>query len=417
MISFLKVGTEAIRQAWQQMAGNKLRTFLSLLGISIGILCIIGVQTAAGSLERDVRDSMNKLGNDVIYVQKFSWSDVNNKWWEYLRRPNIDYDDYLRIREDVKTAEVVAYQLGLGMRTAQFKNSSAEGAYLFAVSEDYDQIYDLDLEQGRFFSASEFRYGVPKCVLGFEVAKALFDGRPAVGKQIKVRGKTMEVLGVIASAGDDMVNPLDFDQIIMIAYPYAQKIANLDFGNGWSDSSVNVKAAAGVPVERLKDDIIGALRAERRLKPREDNNFSLNELSIVSDALGQVFGVLNVIGFIIGGFAILVGGFSVANIMFVSVKERTNLIGIKKAIGAKPGVILLEFLIESVVLCVVGGAMGLALVGLGVLAAKEALPFPLVMTMGNVIWGLTISVIIGLVAGVIPAWQAARMDPVEAIRA
>ena len=269
MISILKVTTEAVRQAWSQMTGNKLRTFLSLLGISIGILCIIGVQTAVGSLERDVRSSMDKLGNDVIYVQKFNWGDVQNKWWEYLRRPNIDYNDYLRIRADVPSADLVGYQLGIGTRTLQWKNNSVDGAYMLAVNEEYAKIYDIGFEEGRFFSSAEYRYGVPNVILGYDVAKELFGGLPAEGKEVKIRGKKMKVLGVIESAGDDLVNPTDFDEVIMIAYPYAEKIANLDFGNRWSDSSVNVKAKEGIPIERLKDEIIAAMRAERRLKPKE----------------------------------------------------------------------------------------------------------------------------------------------------
>lgn len=416
MITIIKTFLESIRQAWQQLVANKLRTFLSLLGISIGIFCIIGVQTAVDSLEADVRGSMEKLGDDVLYVQKFDWSDVGEKWWEYLRRPNVDFDDYEQIRDKVETAEVVTYQVGLGTRSAKWRNNTVERAYFFAVSDSYDRMYDLEFGSGRFFSPVEYRYGAPIVVLGATVAEELFGDVAPVGKTIKIRGKKMEVVGVLAPAGDDLVNPLDFDELIMVGYEYARKVANLDFGNRWADSSVNVKAKADVPLERLKNDVIGALRAERRLRPKEKNNFSLNELSIVSNALGSFFGVLNMIGWFIGGFAILVGGFSVANIMFVSVKERTGIIGIKKAIGAKPAVILVEFLIESIVLCVIGGLMGLALIAILVAALQDVMPFVLVLSPSNILFGLGISIFIGIVAGAIPAVRAANMDPVVAIR-
>ncbi|MEK7255315.1 MAG: FtsX-like permease family protein, partial [Bacteroidota bacterium] len=225
----------------------------------------------------------------------------------------------------------------------------------------------------------------------------------------------MEIIGVFAKSGKDILKVMDFDDGIIISYELGKKVANVREKNPWG-GSINVKAAPGYSVDQLKDELTSTLRAERKLKPKEEDNFALNTISILANLLNQFFGVLNWVGFFIGVFAIVVGMVSVANIMFVSVQERTNIIGIKKAIGAKQSVVLLEFLVESVILCLVGGGLGLLMV-IGVLAALSGvLPFQIYMDVKNVMVGIGLSVIVGLLAGFIPALRAARMDPVNAIR-
>ena len=417
MVTLLKVVYESIGQAFDSLTGNKLRTVLSLLGITIGIFCIIGVQSAVDSLEDNVREGMSKLGDDVVYVQKFSWMSSPDEWWKYRRRPNVQFADFEALQTKMNTAKYVTYHYGIGGRTAKWRNNSVEGAYLIAITEDYDRMFQLNFERGRFFSASEYFYGAPKCVLGGEVARELFGEVDPIGKTINVRGDKMTVIGTLAVEGESLVNPLQFDECIMVGYEYAKRIANVNPGDAmFTNIGLNVKVEDGVPVEQMKDEITGILRARRRIKPREDDNFSLNELSLVSNALNGFFSVLNIIGWVIGGLALIVGGFSVANIMFVSVKERTNIIGIKKALGAKPYIILLEFLIESIILCILGGILGLLFI-FGLLAVlKDALPYPIYLDVNNAIFGVVVSVIIGILAGLIPAFQAARMDPVEAMR-
>lgn len=413
-----KIIGESVMQALQQLQGNKLRSFLSLLGVSIGIFCIIGVQSAVDSLEENVRGSVEKLGNDVIYLSKFTWAeDPGENWFKIMRRRNIDYQDFKAVAERSKLAGLVSYHVEIGNRTAKYRSSSAEGAYMIGLTSDFGEMFNFEYDDGRYFSQSEYNFGSNKAILGYSVAEQLFAGNiDPVGKTIKVNGRPMEVIGVLKKEGESLVNILNFDDCILISYEYARKIANLKPNHPFGNSSVNIKAAPGVEVEALKDELTGILRAHRRLQPREESDFALNTVSIISGFLNSFFGVLNMVGWFIGGFAILVGMFSVANIMFVSVKERTNIIGIKKALGAKQYVILMEFLIEAAILCLLGGAMGLILVFIITGILTQVINFELTLSLGNIIFGVMLSVFVGLIAGFIPAFQAARMDPVEAMR-
>lgn len=411
--------SESTAQALQQLNGNRLRSFLSLLGITIGIFCIIGVFSAVDSLEDNVRSSFDKLGEDVIYVAKFSWTeDPGANWFKYLRRPAITYKDYEKIRERSQLTDVAAFYTGIGQRTAKYRSTSAERSYLFAVSEDFGRVYDMEMTKGRYFSSSEYQYGANKVILGAEVAEALFGAVDPIGKEIKVSGRKLEVIGVIEKTGESLVQVMNFDPVLMISYELGRKMANLTNRNQFFDNtSIAVKAKPGIALNYLRDELTGILRSHHRLKPTQEDDFSLNQLSILSSILDGFFNVLNILGIFIGGFATLVGMFSVANIMFVSVKERTRIIGIKKALGAKSAFILLEFLIESIVLCILGGLAGLALVMIALAIISQAFTnFEFVLSANNVILGIMLSVVIGIFAGMIPALQASRMDPVEAMR-
>lgn len=416
MIILLKIIGESIGQALQQLRANKLRTFLSLLGISIGIFCIIGVLSAVDSLEDNVRGSVEKLGDDVIYIQKIAWGDHGGDWQRYLRRPNISYEDFEVVRDKLRSASLTTYMIGLGSRTLRYRSSNVEGVGLEAMTYDFAEMFQLQLEKGRYFSYAEYHFGAPKVLLGNTVAEELFGPIDPIGKSIKMGGHKMDVIGVLEKSGDNLINVMNFDESVLITYELARKVANLKPTSPWGNSSIMAKAAEGVSLQQLKDETTGILRAQRRLKPRQDDNFSLNTLSIISNALGGFFGVLNWLGIIIGGFAIFVGVFSVANIMFVSVKERTSLIGVKKALGAKRYMVLLEFLIESIILCLVGGVAGLLIVYGLLTFLSGAIDFDLRLSLGNVLLGVIISAVVGIISGVVPAMQAARMDPVEAMR-
>lgn len=411
----LKVIWESIMQALGQIRGNKLRSFLSLLGISIGIFCIIGVLSAVDSLEDNVRGSMAKLGDDVLYIEKWPWKDVSGEWWDYIKRPNPSYEDYEMINERAKLISLTAYHVPLGFKTIKHKSNSVDRTILIAVSQEFVEMFKLDFEAGRFFSPSEFNSGSNKAVIGFKVAEELFGSLDPLGKGIKVMGKEFEVIGVIEKAGDDLINVLDFDDAVLVSYNSGRGLANLKAKNVWN-ATVTIKADQGINLADVKDEARGLLRAHRRLKPMEDEDFSINELSMISSVLDGFFGVLNMLGIVIGLFAILVGVVSVANIMFVSVKERTGIIGVKKALGAKRYIILLEFLIEAIILCIIGGLIGLAFVYLITKIITQAIDFELYIDMGNILLGLFISVMIGVVSGFIPALRASNMDPVVAMR-
>lgn len=417
MITLLKVFTESINQALQQLVGNKLRSFLSLLGVTIGIFCIIGVQSAVDSLENNIRGSFEKLGDDVVYVTKFSWAeDPGQNYWKWMRHPNPDYDDYKALVKDLRYAKLVSYHVGLGLKTLKYRSNNVENAVIVGATYEYGDMFNLEYAKGRYFSPSEYQYGASKCVLGSGLSNELFGSIEPIGKRIKVMGRTLEVVGVVEPAGEDLVSVMDFDEVLFVPYQLAKKMANLKSNNAFGNSLLSVKAGEDVSLDQIKDDIVSALRPHRQLKPTEANNFAMNNLSLLTGILDNVFEVISLVGLVIGIFAILIGVFSVANIMFVSVKERTNIIGIKKALGAKRYIILLEFLVESVILCIIGGFLGLVLVQIIVKVLTNVFGFEMFLSFSNIMVGVIWSVSIGILSGLIPAYQAASMDPVEAIR-
>lgn len=412
----LKVIYEAIRQAMDSMLGNKLRTFLSLLGIMIGIFCIIAVKSAVDSLEDNIVSGFNELGSDVVYIEKMPWDeDPGANWWKYNKRPEPSYEDYEAIKRKSKKASGASFNVFTGGRTIKFNSSSVSNAFIMGTSTEYQRIQGIKVEQGRAFTTKEHLSGSNKTVLGAKVAKELFGALEPIGKEVKLFGQKYDVIGVLKEEGDNPFNFINYDDVIWVPLMNAKKHVNIGKGSPIG-KMLNVKAKDGIELSELKGELTGILRANRRLSPVVDDNFSINELSMLSNVLDSVFGAVNVAGFLIGIFALIVGMFSVANIMFVSVKERTSIIGIKKAIGAKSYVILLEFLIESVILCLIGGAMGIVLVWLMLKAASAATPIDMSLSVFNVTLGVICSVLVGVISGVLPALQASSMDPVEAIR-
>lgn len=417
MQNMFKIIGESIVQAVQQLVGNKLRSFLSLLGITIGIFCIIGVLSAVDSLEDNIRSSIEQLGDDVLFVDKISWAeDPGANYYKYLRRPNIDIEDYEKVKERMRSADQVAFQVGIGGRTIKWRNNSVSGAYLFTGTEELPNVLNMDLEKGRFFSPTEYRYGSNKLIIGAQVAEELFGSIEPLGKMVKVSGRKMEVIGIFEKSGESIISINDLDEAMMVPYNFGKKIANLKRNALFGTGSLMVKGRENIPVVDVKAELVGTLRAHRRLQPKEEDNFSINQLSILSNLLDSFFGVLNIVGIVIGGFAIFVGMFSVANIMFVSVKERTRIIGVKKALGAKRWVILSEFLIEAVILCIIGGLIGLILIALILAILSQVIDFSLYLSINNILAGMILSIVIGILSGMIPALRASGMDPVNAMR-
>ncbi|MCB0684967.1 MAG: ABC transporter permease [Saprospiraceae bacterium] len=413
----LRILYESFDQAFHQLRSNKLRSFLSLLGITIGIFCIIAVMSAVDSLEDNIKGSFEQLGNDVIYISKLPWAeDSRESYWKYFQRPVPSFEDYEAIKTRVKTAGEVSLLVRIGGRTIKYRSNNVEGAFVMAVTFEYADIFNLKLSQGRFYSPFEYEHGSDRVILGASIAEELFGALDPIGKDVKLMGKSLQVIGVIEKSGKSIVNPLDHDEAILLSYTLAKKMSDVRMRNNPWGTQLNIKADERSDVSDLKDEVTGVLRAHHRLKPRESDDFSINEISVITQLLDKVFGVLNIAGWLIGVFAILVGMFSVANIMFVSVKERTNIIGIKKALGAKRLFIRLEFLIESVVLCILGGLFGLLIVFLLMKILTQVMDFELFLSVQNIVIGLTLSIIIGVLAGLIPANQASKLDPVEAMR-
>jgi putative ABC transport system permease protein len=411
---FLRLLGESSIFALQALWLNKLRTFLSVLGITIGIFSIITVFTVVDSLEKNVRESVESLGNDVVFIQKWPWIfGPNYPFWKYMNRPAARLSEYAQLAKSPNIAGTSCLVINWGNRTLKYNNSNVTGINIIAATHEYDKVRNFEFEKGRYFTQIESEAGRNNIILGSKVAEGLFGTLDPIGKQVLLKGLKMRVIGVLKKEGESLLE-ISMDNVAMIPYVFALKLIGKN--NDRLEPTIMVKADDNVPLEFLESELRGKMRSIRKLSPREEDDFALNKITLISQQLTQTFKIINVAGGIIGLFSILVGGFGIANIMFVSVKERTNIIGIQKSLGAKNYFILLQFLVEAIVLSLIGGLMGLLLVFLGTFAASSVFGFAVTLSMSNIIVGVSVSAIIGLVSGFIPAWSASRLDPVDAIR-
>ena len=414
MLAILKLIKESFIFALQSVAVNKLRTVLSLLGITIGIFSIISVFTIVDSLEINVRESLNSLGSNIIYVEKWPWTEENGadyQWWKYMNRPVPNYQEYEMIRDRSSRAEDVCFLVSANVK-AKFGNNTLDNTRLFGVSRDVEKVRAIELAQGRYFTNFEINNGRSLAVIGYSVAKNLFPNMNPLDKTVIVEGYKSKVIGVITREGKSGFNE-SMDEAMIIPVNAIRNVR--DIRNENMNPSIWVRAKSNVSQDELKDELRMILRSYRRLKPNSEDNFALNQTSLISRQLDGFFKTLNIAGWFIGIFSLLVGGFGIANIMFVGVKERTHQIGIQKSLGAKRFFILNEFLFESVLLGASGGIIGLLLVWIGVIMINYSTDFVISLTLGNIFLGIFVSSFIGLVSGLAPAWTAARMDPVTAI--
>lgn len=416
MLVLLKITIESAFQAWDSLLKNKLRTILSLLGITIGIFCIIVVKSAVDSLQENIIEAFNELGSDIIYVDTRPWNeDPGMNYWKYVNFPRPGLDEFHAINKKSKLAQGASLAVFSGGEAIKHLNNSVSNIFIMGISFEYDQINSLDIERGRYFSRIEYDNASNKVILGGKLAKNLFGTMEPINKMVRLYGQDFQVIGVLKEEGENMFNFINFDNVVLLSLKNASKFINIS--NKFSDNRLlAVKAKKNVDLKELKAEIAGIIRSERKLKPVEKDNFSLNEVSLLTNLVSGVFGVINIAGFMIGIFSLIVGMFSVANIMFVSVKERTSQIGIKKALGARRFIILTEFLIESVILCLIGGAIGLLLVYLTLKLGSQLTSFKMNLSAVNVFIGVGTSILVGIISGYIPAFQASRMDPVEAMR-
>lgn len=398
------------------LKNNILRTILSTLGIIIGVFMIIIILTFIDSLNKSVRDSLAKLGGDVIYIEKWPWTMKGEyTWWKFLNRPQPTYNEMQMLKSKMKNYDAIAFGIGISDKTIYTESDQIKHVSLMAYSHDFYKIFDLKFNEGRYFSEIESQTGDPKIILGHEIASRLFQLENPVGQQVKLFNTRFKVIGVLQKEGNSAVDINNFDQVALIPYAFARKLyssSNL----GYFNSSLVIKGNGRVDIDRLESEITGSMRSIRKLTPLEEENFAVNKVSNLNDKLNEIFKNLSIGGWIIAAFSILVGGFGTANIMFVSVKERTFLIGIEKALGSPKYFILSQFLGESVILCLLGGIIGLLLVLIVILIVNSFAAITLVLTMKNVLIGVSLSMLIGVMAGFIPALQASRLDPVDAIR-
>lgn len=398
--------------AFSSVAGNKLRTFLSLFGITIGIVSIISVFTVFDWMENGIRNNIESLGNNTIYVEKWPWTpDPNIKWWDIMKWPPPSAEDYEALIRKSQTAGALSYTVFSG-ETIKFRGNSVSSR-VTAATHDFENVRTLEIEKGRYFTQSESASGKPVAIIGAELADKLFDKLEPMGREITVAGYKTQVIGVFRKEGKGGLSDSGMDETLLIPINFSRQFIN--FRNPFLNSDIMIRGKGGVSVQELSDEVVMILRAARRIGPGKENNFSINQASQITSTLEPVFRGINVAGWIIGGFSILVGGFGIANIMFVSVRERTSIIGIQMALGAKRRWILLQFLTESVLLSITGGILGLLIVFLGTLFVNYFFALDMFLTAGNIILAIAISGTIGIIAGFAPASAASRMNPVEAI--
>jgi putative ABC transport system permease protein len=411
---FYTLFKESILFAWHSLAANKLRTFLSLLGITIGIFAIIVVFTIVDSLENNIRGNIQSLGDNVIFVQKWPWTfGPDYPWWKYMNRPVPEYEELFDLQRKSKTSEAIAFRFG-GRKTIKHQSNVVENALVSGCSYEFSKIKSFEIANGRYFNEEEINAGTNVAILGCKIADGLFPNMPnPVGQEIKISGRKAIVIGVFKKEGESMLG-VSFDSQVLIPYHFAKLI--LDPKAETNEPYIAVKAKPGVTNAQLIDELTGIMRGIRHLKPLADVDFALNETNLLSKNFDILFDIVGLAGWIIGGFSILVGGFGIANIMFVSVRERTHIIGIQKSLGAKNYFILLQFLAESIFLSLLGGIIGLLLTYGITFLARGAIDMEITLTYSNIILGLTISVLIGIVSGFVPAYSASQLDPVEAIR-
>ncbi|WP_257668285.1 ABC transporter permease [Parapedobacter tibetensis] len=410
---FLRLIGESFGFAFSALRENRTRTLLSLLGVTIGILIIIGVFSAVDTLRANLESSVEKLGSKTIYVMKWPWDGGPDfPWWQYVNRPEPDIRDYEALKTRMTTANGISFSIDIGNRTAQHLNNNVSGITVTATSHELYDIRNLEIQHGRYFTEAESNRGTTVAVIGATVAEGLFPNTDPVGQAISVLGRKITVIGVFKEEGEGMIFDVSMDNVVMIPLNLGRNLVNI---RRYSPA-IMVSAAPNISLDEAESELRGVMRSIHRLSPQQEDDFSLNKTTIITAQLDAMFKVINTAGGFIGIFSILVGGFGIANIMFVSVKERTHIIGIQKSLGAKNYFILSQFLIEAIALCIIGGLMGLGIVFLLTFLVKLIFGLGIVVNMGMVMLTIGLSTFIGLLSGIIPAIMAARLDPVEAIR-
>ena len=412
----LQIVSTSFRLMWEELRNNKLRTFLSLLGIIIGIFCIVGVLATVSSMQSSANDSLQSLGSNTVYVQKWEWGGGGDyPWWKFINRPQPKYDEMEFLKRKIQSGQYVAFSFPT-QQTVEYESNALDNVQLNGITSDFNQINIFNIGYGRYLTESEFDAASSNCVIGNTVAETLFrNPENAIGKEIKVKGHKHTVVGVIARQGKGFLGSgWNFDESMLV--PYLQTARFIDDKNIFQDKIIIVKGKENIPVEDLKVEMKGLMRAARRIGPKQDDSFALNDISSSSQFIDSISNGLSQGGIAITVLSFVVGIFGVANIMFVTVKERTSMIGLKKAIGAKRRTILMEILLESAFLCIVGGLVGLILVFLLTLLLSGALGFKVFKSIPLFIFAIGLCVFFGILAGIIPAIKASRLDPVVAIR-
>lgn len=414
---FLRLLKESFVFSFNALIANPVRTVLSLLGVTIGIFTIIAVLSTVDSLEKSIKDNLSFLGTDNLRVEKWPW-DFNNpsyEWWKFFRRPEPTYREYEFLKDNLVNAEAVEILTSREGVNVKYSNNSSRIDNLNGVVFENQFFGDWEFIAGRFFTENETLTGSNAAIIGYKIMEDLFKTPDfAIGKQIKIKGKTYTIIGVTKEQGESFGAGDSFDRQMFIPFNSFKKIYKV--GRKGSNAVLRVKGNGDEDpgLVNLEYELRGLIRAKRGIKPIEDDSFAINRPEYLASFVSTIFGTISIAGWVIGSFSILVGGFGIANIMFVSVKERVPIIGLQKSLGAKKYFILMQFLFESSFLSIFGGLFGIFFVFL--LTLPDLGTFDLIISLENVILGVTISSVIGILAGLLPALFASNLDPVEAIR-
>lgn len=415
MRRIIEIAGSSFKIALQELLKNKLRTFLSLFGVTIGIFCIIGVLATVNSLELNIQKEIKSLGTNTIFIDKWEYGaggGPDYPWWKFVKRPSPKIEEVEEIRQRSSTAQNIAFMINTSA-SVDVKDNTLNNVILRGITPEFTSIQPLEVKYGRFISEAEFVLGNNSGVIGNEVAEKLFgDPQRAVGKQVTIKGKHINVVGVIKKQGSTLIGGWQFDKNVVMSYRLARTLMD----EKRADPIIMVKGLETMSSKVVKDELKSVMRSIHKLRPTQEDDFALNDINDISDSMSKAFVSINIGGWAIGALAFIVGIFGVANIMFVTVKERTTQIGLKKAIGAKKNVILAEFLLESAFLCIIGGLIGLLLVFALTRVVTVAFNFPVFLSVPIILVAIGICIVAGVLAGIIPASQAARMDPVVAIR-
>lgn len=413
MVVYLRLLRESFGFAINALRNNKLRTILSLLGVTIGIFSIIAVLAAVDSLDRKIKSDMSSLDKNTMYLKRFSFGPSEIPRWKREQYPDVTYDEFEYLKNSVNGMDKTTYQLFTNREIIKYESKVVSDVNVVPATHEFVEIQSLKFTDGRFFNESESNSGTPVAIIGYEIANSLFENSDPIGKKVRLYGQRFTIIGVLEKQGQGMFGDSNDTSVFIPVNFLRNKYGD---HNDFMTPIIVIKPNEGVDIDEFKGEIIQKLRNKRGLKVGQEDNFFIDVLSGFTDLIDGIVGTMNMIGWLISGFSLLVGGFGVANIMFVSVKERTNLIGIQKSLGAKNKFILLQFLFEAIILCLIGGIIGLLFVwGIAALLSN-LLEFEFVLSFGNILLGTGLAAVIGLISGILPAISASKLDPVEAIR-
>lgn len=398
---------EGIIISLNAIRANKVRSFLATLGIVIGITTVTILQTAIEGINLAFEKSIAAVGADVLYVQKFEWFGKED-WSVYRNRRDINWQEYEYFKNSIQGADAVAPTVGTSTNLS-YKDFVSESTFIIGTTDEYQKTTGMDVDEGRFFTRRESDGGWAVCVIGYDIRNALFEGVDPIGKVVQIAGYNFKVIGTYAKMGS-MLGLFSMDNRIIIPINKFFKM----FGTRRS-LTINIKAPSVDALEDTKEEVRSVMKRARRIPLGGKDDFGVNEQEAFRSTYESLTGLIKTIGTAITLLSLIVGSIGIANIMFVSVKERTKEIGIRKAIGAKRSTIMFQFLIEAVTICIVGGLVGL-FIAFPLSLLIDAFLLPTAMPLWVVVLALFISALAGIVAGFFPAWSASKLDPVDALR-